>query len=221
VSQRPAERTHRLDRPHEPLQRVDRVDALVHQGTAAVKGPCAPPSAVVIVGLLAPPRAIRHAEGHSSETPGVDGFLEQLGGLLMAHIEDAADGRPGLVVGLQNPVDLVQRDLDRLFDHAVLAVPRGRDGHLAVQPARRRHRHHVDVVAGQQPVEAGLGHTPELAGRRLGRRRDLVADGHQFRVRQVLDRLRMELADHPRPNHTESVCPAHHHPSSFYVPEDY
>ena len=77
MGQRGGEGRTTYDRAHEPLEHVDVVDGLVHQGPAAVEGLRALPAALVVVGLVPPPGAIGHAEGEPAEPALVDGILEE------------------------------------------------------------------------------------------------------------------------------------------------
>src|SRR5450631_3985520 len=55
VSEPPGPGEHLDGLAEEPHQQVDRVDALVHQGSAPVEGPGAAPPSRVVVRLAAPP----------------------------------------------------------------------------------------------------------------------------------------------------------------------
>ena len=78
-------------------------------------------------------------------------------------------------------------------------------------------RYGVPIPKGRVASTAAEARTiaAELGGRCLGQRCSLVADGRQFRVRQSFDRLRVKLADHPRPDNAESVRLAHRHQTSL------
>ena len=57
----------RVDVAHQPLEQVDVVDRLVHQGTAAVEVPGPAPAARVVIRLGPPPLDVRVAQGQPAE----------------------------------------------------------------------------------------------------------------------------------------------------------
>src|SRR5258708_38052714 len=52
----------RTYRPHQPLQQINRVDALVHQDAATIQLPGAAPRPAVVILLTAPPGNLRAAQ---------------------------------------------------------------------------------------------------------------------------------------------------------------
>ena len=66
----------RVDVAHQPVEQVDVVDRLVHQGAAAVEVPGPAPAAGVVVLLGPPPLDVGVAQGQAAEPAGVDRLLE-------------------------------------------------------------------------------------------------------------------------------------------------
>jgi len=110
----------------EPGRRVDAVDALVHEGAAAVELPGAAPAALVVVLLGAIPLDGHVAEDDAAEAPAVEGVLEQAARLLKAAREDGAERHAGLAASAHDGINAVERDLDGLLNHDVAARLGGR-----------------------------------------------------------------------------------------------
>ncbi len=60
-------RPHRTDRTREINQRIDRVDALIHEHTAAIEPPGAPPRRGVVIRLIAKPFHVAGGGGERAE----------------------------------------------------------------------------------------------------------------------------------------------------------
>ena len=170
-------------RSEAPAEQVDVVHALVHQ-RAAVHGVGAAPGRAVVVGLAAVPLRAGLAE----HEPAQGTVIEQAPQLDQARIEavlgDHGQCHPGGPGRLDEPVRGGQADVDRLLHDQVLARPCGADADLRVQAARHAHAHHLDIRAGEQGAEVGLGRAAAGRGEGRGGAGGHVGDRHQPGVRQ-------------------------------------
>ncbi len=192
------------DRSHAPAEQVDVVDALVHQ-RPAVHGVGATPRRAVVVSLAAVPLGAGLTEHQAAQ----GGLVEQALGLDEPGVETVLrDHRQGDACRprrLDEPVSGLQRDIDRLLDDKMLARLRGADADLRVQAARHAHRHHLDVRAGEQGVQIGLGHAAARRGEGPGPGLHDVGDRHQPGVRQLGEGVGVDRRDHPGPDDPETT----------------
>jgi len=184
-----------LHRPHQPLQKIDGVDGLVHQRPATIPASCALPAVGRVVGLVAVPFDVGVGQDDLSESSSVHGLLDGLGGMAESAGEDGDQLYPGLIGGLNNPVAPRQCDLQRLLHHHVLArLGGGRGiGHVGAGGGADVDDVHVvafeDVPPVGRPVgPVGLSHPPGV----------LLAPGsrhHQPGVRDPGNGFGVEVGD--------------------------
>src|SRR5699024_9644413 len=153
-----------LDIAQQPQGQIHQVDALVHQGAAAVELPGAAPGAGVVVLLAAPQRHLDGGGGDRAEPPLADQLLEVL--VLGGEAALAGDGQqlPGGLLGGADPVGGLDGDLDRLLEVDVLASLQRLDGDVRVQPGGHGDDGGLDVLPGQQLGDGGRGLDVVLGG---------------------------------------------------------
>ena len=170
------------DAADEVLEDVDGVDALVHQGAAAVEVPGAAPVAGVVVLLGAPPLYVGVGEDDLAELAGVDGFLDELGGGVEAVLADDGELLAGLFLGGDHAIAGFEGDFHGLFDDDVLAGFHGADGHVGVHAGGGADADDVEVFVGEEFGEFAVDLLDaELLGHVAGPFGDDVGDGDEFR----------------------------------------
>ena len=183
-------------RAQEPQQQVDRVDALVHERTAAIQGERPAPSGGIVVGLGAPPRNERARQGDLTEPARVEGCLECLRAGPEAAGQDAGEHHAGLGAGLRQFVATGQRHFKRLLDDDVLARAGAGEGGGEVVAAGRAQTDDVDVGMGQECFGRCASGGAVFAGELFRLRGGAVVGGDDLHAGDFGERLRVELGNH-------------------------
>mmetsp|Transcript_39198 Transcript_39198/g.92169 ORF Transcript_39198/g.92169 Transcript_39198/m.92169 type:complete len:295 (+) Transcript_39198:544-1428(+) len=147
-------RHHALDRADDPVQQIDVVAGLVHEG-ASIELPGAAPCGAVVVALRPAPE---HVDGHvvqAAETALRHRPLEQLQRRVAAVLLDNEKAHTGIVTGLDHRQTVLPAGGHRLFRHHMQAGARGLDGLLGVQAARGGQHHAVDAQLGLSREQLG------------------------------------------------------------------
>ena len=111
---------------------------------------------------------------------------------------------PALPARFDDPVAAAERDFQRLLDDDVFAGPGGGHGRLHVRPAGRADGDHLDGRIGQHGVQIVVGRAAGGLGQLVGRRRNRVVAGHEFRPADVRDRPGVEVGDHSATDDAEA-----------------
>ena len=97
------------------------MDALVHQGTAAIEGERAAPGCGIIIGLRAPPRDERTGHGQTTEAARVEGGLKRDRTGAETAGQDTGDRHAGLGTGGGEFIATGEGHLEGLLDDDMLA----------------------------------------------------------------------------------------------------
>ena len=179
---------HGLDLVHradEPVEQVDVVAGLVHEG-AAVELPGAAPAGLVVVGLGAGPEDVEVDQVDTAEALFLHGALEELEGGVAAVLFDDEEVDAGLIAGLDHVHAVLPAGGHGLFGHDVDAVAGGADGLLRVQAAGGAEGDQVRLDGGQQFRQVAVAGDAGAVGMLLEDRGVGVADGDQLDVLRVL-----------------------------------
>ena len=127
---------HALDRPHQPLHKVDIVRGLVHE-CAAIELPRASPGRLVVILLRTSPAHRAVGDVQPAEASLVERALEQLHRWVEPVLLDHEQPHAGVVTRLHERVCRMQRDGHWLLGDHMLARARSRDTVLRMQSGRR------------------------------------------------------------------------------------
>ena len=152
VRERGDVRLHLDGHADEPREQINRVDALIHERTAAVHLPSAAPACAVVIGLRAPPLHVGAGDGETAEAACVHGALHGARAFAEAALENCGEDRAACLRCSDDGVNFLHIDLHRLLAEHVLAGLQRGDGGLAVRTARRGDAHGVHVLARDEFV---------------------------------------------------------------------
>ena len=145
---------HALDGADQPVEHVDIVAGLVHEG-AAVEFPGAAPRGAVIVGLRPAPEDVDRHQVDLAEAVGLDGALEQLQGRVLAVLLDDEEMHAGIVARLHHRLAVFQTGGHGLLAHHMATRLCHPDSLGGVESARRRQHDQVGIGALEQRLEGG------------------------------------------------------------------
>ena len=166
-----------VDGADEPVEQVDVVAGLVHEG-AAVELPGAAPFGLVVVGLGPAPEDVEVDQVDLAEALFLDRAFEELEGGVAAVLLDDEEVNASLVAGLDHAHAVLPAGGHGLFGHDVDAMAGGKDGLLRVQPAGGAEGDQVGLDGGQQFRQVGIAGDAVGVGVVLENRRVGVADGY-------------------------------------------
>src|SRR6516162_443992 len=126
-------------RAHEPGKKIDIVNRLIHQGTAAVQRASSFPAAFVVVGLGPPPLASGFSQRKTAESSRHDGGFQCLVRVAETRRKDRAQLYTVTITRVDDLIAAFKRDVERFFDDNMLAGGRRRDCWLHMGTARRGH----------------------------------------------------------------------------------
>ena len=159
------------------------MNPLVHHRATTVELQGALPAAIIIGGPV--PFDVRAAEHQITKPTRLECGLNGAGAGAEAGLKDGGNLHLRGIRRRQELIDALNRDLDRLFDHHVLACLHCCEGGFQVRPAGSRHADDVDVRTGQQFGDVGGGET------------------HLVLFRQPLDGLRHDVGHANQPGTIE------------------
>jgi len=147
----------------DPLEGVDPVDRLVHQGPSAVEGFGALPAARTVIGVVPPPGHVACGHGEpakpASRRRGVHGLDDRVEPLR----EDRPERHAPLGGRRDHPVDPLERDLERLFaDHRHALADRG-ERRIEVGSRGRGHGDEIGLLAADHRRRIGVPAAAKLS----------------------------------------------------------
>ena len=148
----------------EPEEKINSVDALIHEGAAAVKGESAAPSGVgVILRRAIPLDAGVHKQDFAEEALVEPGFeLAEVG--LETILKKHAESYVGLIGSGDKGVGAGRGDVQGLFDENVQAMPGGGDAVLGVKAGGAADDDEVHRPMLEEAVEVVIESSGEFAG---------------------------------------------------------
>ena len=159
----------------------------------------------VVVRLGAVPLRAGLPEHQLAEGAVVEQALQLDQARLEAVLGDHGQRHPGFARCVDEPVSGVQANVDRLLHDQVLARRGGLDPDDRVQAARYAHAHHLDIAAGQQRGEVGLGQAAARGGEGRDGAGGSAGDSHQPGLRQRGDGVGVNRRDHPGADDSETA----------------
>ena len=179
---------HGLDLVHradEPVEEVDVVAGLVHEGPA-VELPGAAPACLVVVALGAGPEDIEVDQVDAAEAFFFHRALKKLEGGVAAVLFDDEEVDAGLVAGLYHAHPVLPAGGHGLFGHDVDAMAGGADGLLRVQAAGGAEGDQIGLDGGEQLRQVAVTGDAMGVGMMLEHAGVGVADRDQLQIIRVL-----------------------------------
>lgn len=180
---------------HEHEELVDDVDALVHEGAAAVEFPGAAPAAVGVVFRGAEPVDMGVGEEQTAEATLADGLQDALDAAAEAHLKDAAEDDVVVLAGIDDGIGALEGNFEGFFAEDVFAVVGGLDGEFEPGAAGGGENDGIDVISGEQVIEALSVVGAELLSEVSGAFGYLVVDSGDVAALDVADCLGVHIGD--------------------------
>lgn len=192
-----------LDVADQPIQHIDVVAGLVHEG-AAVEFPGAAPFGGIVILLGSGPEHIALGHVDAAETAFVDGCLQALHRRVQAILLDHEEMDFAVIADLDHFINRSQGDAHGFFRDDMLAGFGHLDSVVGVQTAWRGDDDGVEVCLSQHGVEIGEGSGAGFLGGLFHALRDFVTDGDKgAAVAVVGERLEMVFGDSSAAYQTE------------------
>ena len=200
----------------QPVQQVDRVDALIHQRAAAVERPRAPPARRRVVFRRTEPPDAPRREDRRAHTPRRNHRLHRRDVGLEAILEEHADLDPLAVRFGDDGIHLRGRDVQRLFRDDVQAALDRRDRLFGVKTRRAADRHDVERMVIEEATDVGVGRAAVRRREALGFLAVRPAHRRDLDTRDRLRGARVRVADvagaeQSDPNHSLRILMLRYH----------
>src|SRR6266513_2696798 len=188
-------RVHALHVSQQPQQKIEGMNRLIRQRSSAVQRPRPAPVRAGVVLRRAMPLHPRRGQEHGAQRPSRHELFQPdevgRGAVLKDHAQSHA--RP--VALLDQRVDALCRDIERLLHQDVQPPPRGRPSVLGVEPRGRSHEHQLHRPVPEKAVEIAIGRRP-IARSHLGRLLWVAPPArHELHARRFPHRPRVRAAD--------------------------
>lgn len=139
---------HALDRADQPIDQIDVMTGLVHEG-AAIEFPGATPVGGIVVFLRAGPEHVDVDHVHLAKAALIEGTLQHLQGGVAAVLLDDKKADTGIVTGLDHPYTILPAGSHRLFCHDVDTVASAEDRLVRMKPTRCAQGNEVQLFVGE------------------------------------------------------------------------
>ena len=183
-------------RAGEVEQRIDGVHGLVHQRTATIERPGAAPSGGIVVCLVAIPFHIGRGGGELAETTFVGRLLEGIHAGMETAVQHGGEGLAVLGSGLDELVDALGGDLERLLADHVLACVQGGERGVEVRSRRRADGDDFQLGIGEEFIDVRVSLAAIFRREFFRSLAAQVEDGLEFAAGHGGDGLCVEVADH-------------------------